>query len=98
MDRLPDPADGLERSSVGQVTLGELALAAQGLLEREESLGEPSSIDAVPGLVRSALLPDVEEPRYLEKLRACARSCSSVDEALALTTTVVLTSPEYHLV
>ncbi|MCZ6598804.1 MAG: DUF1800 domain-containing protein [Planctomycetota bacterium] len=67
-------------------------------VDLRESIGDPSSIDAVPGLVLAALLPDVDELRYVEKLRACAESCSSVDEALAMTTAVALTSPEYHLV
>ena len=62
------------------------------------ALGVPNSRGEVPRLVVGALLPDLDDAAYVQVLRAGAESCASVDEALALVTAAVLTSPEYHLV
>jgi uncharacterized protein (DUF1800 family) len=61
------------------------------------AFGDPQRASDVPGAVTSALLPDGVEASYAEVLERAARDAADTDEALALVTALVVTSPEYHL-
>ncbi len=82
--------------------LADVAAAHRGESDAVEvdlsvALGAAESRDEVAAMVVGNLVPDLDDPAYVNALRAGAESCESVDDALALVTAAVLTSPEYHL-
>ena len=62
------------------------------------AFGEPESASVVPERVTRMLVPDLEDAGYVGVLATAVEGMEDVDEALALCTALVLTSPEYHLV
>jgi len=61
------------------------------------AFGDPGRRD-VPAAVAGALLPDLESRPFVGVLEGASASTDDVDQALALVTALVLTSPEYQLV
>jgi len=61
------------------------------------AFGDPSRQE-ITTAVAGTLLPDLERRPFVGVLEEAAESTDDVDQALALVTALVLTSPEYQLV
>ena len=79
-------------------TLHALAHGEDAQVDLRSAFGDPRSAADIPTRVRATLIPDFEDARFDAVLAEAASESNDIDEALAVVTALVLTSPEYSLV